>query len=207
MQKEGYIGTWNWLLMQTVINRTHHPDLKSIEFIIVSKMHHWKHLAEKKIPTLNIEIFLVIHPSCFKTKTSTLFSACKTGSTCTLHQDIKLFISFYQCCWELCAGENSNHHCGVVSDLLVSSSANSAGWFRDFKNASWQQHALKCWTKQFQSACLAYCLDSFFFQVCLVGKKYSCLKKLITDRQTDSIYLYLFTCSTQYRLYFCREHS
>lgn len=150
MQNERCISTWNWLLTQTVINGVHHLDFKSNEFIIVSKMHHWKYLVEEKIPTLNIDIFLVIHPSCFKTKPYTLFSACKTGSTCTPRQDIKLFISFYQCCWDLCAGESSNHHRGVVSDLLVSSSANSAGWFRVFKNASWQQHALNVGLSNFR---------------------------------------------------------
>lgn len=60
--------------------------------------------------TLNMDTFLIIHPSCFKAKMYTLFSTCKTGSTCTPCQCIKLFISFYQCCWGLCAGERSNHH-------------------------------------------------------------------------------------------------
>lgn len=148
--------------MQTAINRVHHPDTKTSEFIIVSKWYSWNYLVEKKTPnpthwftclnshTLIMDTFLVIHPSCFKTKTYTLFSACKTGNTCTQCQDIKLFISFYQCCWDLYTGERSNHHCGVVSDLLVSSSANSAGWFRVFKNASWQQHALNVGLSNFR---------------------------------------------------------
>lgn len=183
--------------MQTATHQIHLPGSKSNEFLTDNIWNSYKYWFKKNTKLMsiyvchfhsqNMDTFLVIHPSCFKTKIYTLLAPVKLVAP--VHHANALggsyrFINVAEVFVQ--EGEVTTTMAWFLICSLAAQLTQLAGSESFFKCKP-TTICSKCWTKQFQNIYLAWCLNSFLFQVCLVRVKYFAVKKLIIGRHKTAM--------------------